>query len=392
MAAGRDLTVDLAELRTLRLRVQGLRAPFDASGPEVVRRFAAVQAQEFLPAQWGLAARVPEERRPDAATLAASLDDGEILRTHVLRPTWHFLHPDDARWIMEVSAERVYGASRTYIRRTGLEGETGARGLAIVAASLDGGHRTRAELSTALEAGGMPLTGLAFTYLLMLAELERVAISGANVGKQRTYAAFDERVPASAPRPREEALAELAARFIASRGPVTERDFAAWSGFTLGDARRAFADAADPQGLGSGRVEELDVDGAVHVVDAASVASLEPVEPVSDAAGRGPVVDLLQAYDEYIMGYAPPRSYLLPSGRSDPVHPEFPLHALVIDGTMAGRWAPVVEAKRARVRIVPWREFSRAEERALAASVAEVERFLGLPVTVEREPIPSPAG
>jgi hypothetical protein len=92
------------------------------------------------------------------------------------------------------------------------------------------------------------------------------------------------------------------------------------------------------------------------------------------------------------MGYAPPRSYLLPSGRSDPVHPEFPLHALVIDGTMAGRWAPVVEAKRARVRIVPWREFSRAEERALAASVAEVERFLGLPVTVEREPIPSPAG
>jgi hypothetical protein len=389
VAEGRDLTVDLAELRRLRLRVQGLRAPFDASGPEVVRRFAAVQAQEFLPAQWGLAARVPEARRPDAATLAAALDAGEILRTHVLRPTWHFLHPDDARWIMEVSAERVYGASRTYIRRTGLEDETGTRGLAIVAASLEDGHRTRAELSAALEAGGVPLTGLAFTYLLMLAELERVAISGANAGKQRTYAAFDERVPPSTPRPREEALAELAARFIASRGPVTERDFAAWSGFTLGDARRAFADAADPQGLGRGRIEQVDVDGSVHVVDAASVASLEPAEPPSDAARRGPVVDLLQAYDEYIMGYAPPRSYLLPAGRSDPVHPEFPLHALAIDGTMAGRWAPVVEPKRARVRIVPWRELTRAEERSLAASVADVERFLGLPVAVEREPIPT---
>ncbi|MGW4928975.1 winged helix DNA-binding domain-containing protein [Agromyces sp. NPDC004153] len=379
--------MDLAELRTLRLHVQGLRAPFDASGPEVVRRFAAVQAQEFLPAQWGLAARVPDDRRPDAATLAAALDDGAILRTHVLRPTWHFLHPDDARWIMEVSAERVYGASRTYIRRLGIEGETATRGLELVAAALAGGHRTRAELGAALEAGGLPLTGLALTYLVMLAELERVAISGANAGKQRTYAAFDERVPPSAPRPREEALAELAARFIASRGPVTERDFAAWSGFTLGDARQAFADAADPEGLGGGRIEELDVDGVVHVLDAASVASLEPAEPVSDAAA--PVVDLLQAYDEYIMGYAPPRSYLQPPGRSDPVHPEFPLHALVIDGTMAGRWAPVVEAKRARVRIVPWREFTPAEERALAASVAEVERFLGQPVAVEREPIPS---
>lgn len=381
--------MDLAGLRELRLRVQGLRAPFDASAPEVVRRFAAVQAQEFLPAQWGLAVRVPTERRPDAATVAAALDAGEILRTHVLRPTWHFLHRDDARWIMEVSAERVYGASRTYLRRLGLEeGDTAKRGLALVAGSLDAGHRTRAELSAALEAGGLPLTGLAFTYLIMLAELERVAISGANAGRQRTYAAFDERVPASAPRPREEALAELAERFIASRGPVTERDFAAWSGFTLGDARAAFADAADAAGRGDGRIEQVDVDGTPHVLDAASVASLEPADSATDAAGRD-VVDLLQAYDEYIMGYAPPRSYLLPPGRSDPVRPEFPLHALAVDGIMAGRWAPVVEAKRARVRIVPWRELSRAEERSLAASVAEVERFLGMPVTVEHEPIPT---
>lgn len=378
--------MDLAGLRELRLRVQGLRAPFDASAPEVVRRFAAVQSQEFLPAQWGLAVRVAPARRPDAATVAAALDAGEILRTHVLRPTWHFLHPDDARWIMEVSAERVYGASRTYLRRLGLEGETATRGLALVAAALEDGHRTRAELSAALEAGGHPLTGLAFTYLIMLAELERVAISGSNAGKQRTYAAFDERVPPSAPRPRADALAELAARFIASRGPVTERDFAAWSGFTLGDARAAFADASDPAGRGGGRVERVDVDGTPHVLDAASVASLEPADPATDAGGRD-VVDLLQAYDEYIMGYAPPRSYLQPPGRSDPVRPEFPLHALSVDGVMAGRWAPVVEAKRARMRIVPWRELSPAEDRSLAASVSELERFLGVPVTVEHEPI-----
>jgi hypothetical protein len=51
---------------------------------------------------------------------------------------------------------------------------------------------------------------------------------------------------------------------------------------------------------------------------------------------------------------------------------------------MCGRWAPVVNTKRAAVRIVPWREFSPAEERSLAASVAEVERFFGTPVTVER--------
>jgi hypothetical protein len=62
----------------------------------------------------------------------------------------------------------------------------------------------------------------------------------------------------------------------------------------------------------------------------------------------------------------------------------------MVDGVMCGRWAPVVEARRARVRIVPWRTFSTAEERALAASVAEVEGFLGVPVTVEVEPSAAP--
>ena len=377
--------MDLRGLRELRLRVQGLRSPFDTTAPEVVRRFVAVQAQEFLPAQWGLAARVPLDRRPDAASVAAALDAGEILRTHVLRPTWHFLHPDDARWVMELSAERVHRANGTYYRRTGLEGATATRAMDVIATSLAGGHRTRAELADALEAGGLPKAGLSFTYVMIMAELERIAISGANAGKQRTYAAFDERVPPSPPRPRDEALAELAGRFIASRGPASERDFASWSGFTLGDTRQAFADAADR--AGGGRLEWIEVDGTPHVMDAASVAAVGGLVP--DAAGHD-VVDLLQAYDEYIMGYAPPRSYLLPAGRSDPVRPEFPLHAIVIDGVMVGRWAPVVEAKRARVRIVPWRAFTPGEERSLAASVAEVERFLGLPVTVEVEPIVAP--
>ena len=386
--------MELATLRELRLRVQGLRSPVDGSAPEVVRRFVAVQAQEFVPAQWGLAARVPHERRPDAAAVAAALDAGEILRTHVLRPTWHFLHPDDARWVLELSAERVHRSNATYYRRTGVGEPDAVRALDLVAASLAGGHRTRAELTAALDAGGMSKAGLGFTYLMMLAELDRIAISGANVGRQRTYAAFDERVPPSTPKPREEALAELAARYLAARGPATDRDFAAWSGFTLGDTRRAFADVADTAG---GRIETIDIDGATHWLDAATVAGSRTAAAVAATAGDGagagsetPVVDLLQAYDEYIMGYAAPRAYLQPPGRSTPETAEFPMHALVIDGMMCGRWAPVVEAKRARVRIVPWRRYSAAEERALAASVAEVERFLGVPVTVEVEASAAP--
>jgi hypothetical protein len=228
----------------------------------------------------------------------------------------------------------------------------------------------------------LTFTGLAFTYLLMLAELERVAISGANAGRQRTYADFDERVPASAPKPRDEALVELAGRFIRSRGPVTDRDFSAWSGFTLGDARQAFTAVVDGS---EGRVQTVEVEGATHWHDAEVTADAEAtMGPVGTDVAPG-IVDLLQAYDEYIMGYAAPRAYLQPAGRATPVIPEFPMHALAIDGVLAGRWAPSVQAKRAVVKVVPWRPFSPAEERSLEASVAEVERFLGVPVTVERD-------
>ena len=375
--------MDVATLRELRLRVQGLRGPFDASAPEVVRRFVAVQAQEFVPAQWGLAARVPREQRPVAASVAAAIDDGEILRTHVLRPTWHFLHRDDARWVLELSAERVHRANAMYYRRTGLEGADVARAMDLVAAALEGGHRTRAEIIAALEAGGMPKAGLGFTYVMLHAELERIAISGANAGRQRTYAAFDERVPSAPPRARDEALAELAARYLAARGPATDRDFAAWSGFTLGDTRQAFADAADRAGAHGGRIEQVDVDGVTHVLDAAAVGAASDRSSDDDAEAAG-VVDLLQAYDEYIMGYAAPRAYLLPDG-VDTLHAEFPLHALMIDGVMSGRWAPVVEAKRVRVRVVPWRRFTAREERGLETSVADLETFFGLPAAVEVE-------
>jgi len=360
----------------MRLRVQGLRAPADASAPAVVERFVAVQAQEYLPAQWGLAARVPVERRPDAASVAHAIDAGEILRTHVLRPTRHFVARADARWLMELSGPRVLQQQRSMLRSVGLDGEEGARGVGVVAGALEGGHRTRAELGEALGAAGFPQSGLGTISVLMRAELERVAISGASAGRQRTYAAFDERVPASPPRTREDALAELATRYLAARGPASDRDLASWSGFTLTDCRRAIADAVDGAG---GRLEAVDVDGTVHWFDA------EVIARTAGARDERGVVDLLQAYDEYIMGYAPPRDYLFPSGRVASTVPEFPLHAVAVDGVLAGRWAPVVDERRATLRLVPWREFTAAEEHSLGATVVDLERFLGVPVRLERD-------
>ncbi|GAA1518601.1 hypothetical protein BJ978_000867 [Agromyces terreus] len=378
--------MDLAALRDLRLRVQGLRQPPDASAPESVQRFGAVQAQEFVPAQWGLAQRIPVEDRPDAASTRADLDAGRILRTHVLRPTWHFLHPDDARWVLELSAERVHRANGSMYRSTGVEGDVATRALYVVVAAVAVGHRTRAELAGALAERDLPSKGVPLTYVLMLAELERLVISGANAGTQRTYAAFDERVPPSKPRDRADALAELAARYLASRGPATHRDFASWSGFTLTDSRRAFSDAVEQADAAGRPITTVDVDGVDHHVAA---SALEDASDSGSAASGAPRADLLQAYDEYIMGYAPPRAYLHRPGDAG-LHAEFPLHALMIDGVMVGRWAPPLATGAPKVRIVPWRRFTAPEQRALEASVTEFSRFHGADVSIAVEPETAP--
>ena len=71
-----------------RLRAQRLTgAPF-ATPAEAVAYSGAVQAQEYAEALWSLGLRV---RGATAAGVEAACDRGEILRTHVLRPTWHFV-------------------------------------------------------------------------------------------------------------------------------------------------------------------------------------------------------------------------------------------------------------------------------------------------------------
>lgn len=394
-----------AELRSRRLFAQGLRGPVIGDEPSggsrsgradataspppttpegVVARALAVQAQEYLPAQWGLAQRLPRPTRPDAAAVGGCIDEGAILRTHVLRPTWHFVVPADARWLLELSAPRVRQQMAGTIRKAGWDGEAGTRAVDVVAREVAGGHRTRGEIAEALVRAGLPKEGLLF--VLLIAELELVAISGASVGAQRSYAAFDDRVPATAPRVREEALAELVERALLTRGPATVRDLASWSGFPLRDVRAALVGASDRT---AGRIERIDDPDETELWHDAAVAAAWSArdEAIATAADDPARIDLLQGYDEYVMGHAMPRAYLQPPGIAAPIIPEFPLHAMLAGGTMIGRWAPVVQGRRATLRVVPWRAFTRPERRSLDERLDEVAAFLGMPSEVAIDPV-----
>src|SRR4029453_2313206 len=158
-------------LATQRLHEAGL-----PSAADVVRLLGCAQSQEYAHALWSLGMRTTGLR---AAEVQAEFDRGDFLRTHILRPTWHFVAAEDIRWILEVTASRVQKLNQAIYRQQGLDPATLDHGGAVIAEELRGGrYRTRAELGQALADRGLRSQGIGLAYIVMNAELQGVICSG----------------------------------------------------------------------------------------------------------------------------------------------------------------------------------------------------------------------
>ncbi len=356
--------MDHALVARWRLANQLVAAPTAGAAAGVVARLAAVQAQDLLPSAWSIAQRAGGLAHAD---VSAELDAGAVLRTHVLRPTWHAVAPADVRWLLRATAPRVQRANQALYRRRGLDDDARAGTRRAMAAALaDGRHRTRAELSDALSRAGYVLDGLGLGLAIMDGELEGVLVSGVAEGRQQTYALLDERAPGVDGRTREEALAELARRYVATRGPATVDDLAAWASMTLTEARTAVGAVAD----------EL-----LRVEDDGVTWWHGPGEPPE--ADDGPRADLVQAYDELVMSYLRTRSAITGDAALLTRGGGAPRHWLLVDGRAAARWAYRRDARGRPTRLVvrPLRAWSLEERAAIDDAVAAFGRFVGVDLT-----------
>ena len=173
-----------------------------------------------------------------------------------MRPTWHFVTPDDIRWMLELTAPRVRRVMSHYYRREELDAALLTRAASILERVLGSGdHLTRAELGVHLARAGVTAKGVRLAMITMHAELEGLICSGAYRGKQLTYALLAERAPRSRRLSRDAALAELTRRFFTSHAPATQRDFAWWSGLSIADAKR---------GLEINRARQAVIDGRTY--------------------------------------------------------------------------------------------------------------------------------
>lgn len=329
---------------------------------EVVAWQGAVQAQDYAGAKWALGLRV---QGADDAAVERAFTAGAILRTHVMRPTWHFVIPADIRWLLALTAPRVNIINGTMYRQLELDEALFARSNRVIAEALAGGqYLTRVELGAVLRQAGIVAEGMRLGYIVHRAELDAVVCSGPRRGKQFTYALLDERAPQTKTLARDEALAELTRRYFTSHGPAMAQDFAWWSGLTLADVRKGLDTVKDSL------VAETVGDQTYW---------LSPDRPVVKAPSS--TAYLLPNYDEYLVSYRDSRPAF------EPKYAELFMlrnvafsHFVVVDGRVVGSWKRTFRKKTAVITLRLFEPLSEAQFQAIHAAAEGYGSFLGLPV------------
>jgi winged helix DNA-binding protein len=342
-----------ARIAAQRVENHRLARPRSSKPSEIVAWFGAMQAQDYAAAKWAIGLRMADGVT-DAA-IERVLDDGAILRTHLMRPTWHFVAAADIQWMLELTAPRVHRALAWGHGRLGLNAASLRRATTIIERSLTReGGLTRVEIGQRLARAGMPIKGVRLAFVCIHAELERVICSGPRRGRESTYALLATRAPRPTRISRDEALAELVRRYFQSHGPATIRDFVWWSGLTTADAKR---------GLDIARAQPVAIDGRTYWT----------VGRPRSRRTRPSAVHLLPIYDEYLVAYRDLEA--VPRGKAfSGVLPQ----AIVADGQVAGTWKGVRNGNEIVVQVTTGRTLTAVERRALADATARYGRFLEL--------------
>lgn len=326
---------------------------------EVVAWLGAIQAQEYGGATWSLGLRM---QHPSNDLIEQAFTAGSILRTHLMRPTWHFVTPADIRWMLELTAPRVNAVNAYMYRQLELDEALLSRSNALIGAALEGGrHLTRAELGAVLAQAGIVAKGMRLGYIVHRAELDAVVCSGPRRGKQFTYALLAERAPQARVLQRDEALAELTRRYYTGHGPATIHDFVWWSGLTSADAKAGLA-------LVASALSHEVIDGQTYYF----AAQEQPVPERSKAAF------LLPTYDEFLISFAK-----FEQSRRDSHDNSQPLvfdSTIVIDGQIVGSWRRTFQQGTVVIERALVAPLADDDEEALAAAGQRYADFVGMPV------------
>ncbi|MDQ3707027.1 MAG: winged helix DNA-binding domain-containing protein [Chloroflexota bacterium] len=355
----------MAELDIARRRLysQGLAGGGFERPEEVVGWMGAVQAQDYPAAKWALGLRLRGAVDDDVERAFA---EGTILRTHVMRPTWHFVLPADIRWLLALTGPRVNAVDASNYRTLQLDEALFARSHNVLAKALEGGQQlTRPELGATLQQAGINTQdSRRLAHIMMRAELDGVVCSGARRGAQFTYALLDERAPRARRLERDEALAELTLRYFRSHGPAQVKDLVWWSGLTTGDIKAG--------------IEMVKSHLAYETIEGRTYwfAESTPFE-----SAPSPTAYLLPNFDEYSVAYRDRSALVDPSSeKQDPQDSFYLGNLIVIDGKVVGSWKRTFSRGALVITTQLITRLNEVQKEAIAAAANKYGAFLGMPV------------
>ena len=345
-------------LASLRIYNQHISAPDFKKPEDVVKYMVAMQAQDYAGAKWAVGLRM---KNINENVIEQAISEGKILRTHLLRPTWHFVSPHDIRWILTLTAPRINAINAALSKKFELTDASFAKSNDVLANALQGNKQlTRPELVTVFEQAGIATNDLRFTLLLMRAELDQVICSGARVGKQFTYALLDDRAPAAAPLPHDEALTKLALGYFTSRGPATVHDFAYWSGLTVSDA-----------GIGL----ENNKSQLIHeTIEGKTYWMSNNTEFLVSSKTSA---YLLPAFDEFAIAYKERKALINPLYLKQALHVVFD-PAIVVNDQVVGTWRRTIRKNTVDINLNLFGKLNKTQTKAVDMAVARYKKFLFL--------------
>ncbi len=348
----------LSQLGKMRLAGQQIALHEMKTPQQLVEWMGAMQAQDYNMAKWAVGLRLNNCTEKD---VEAALDKGTVLRTHILRPTWHFVSSKDIYWMLDLTAPRLLTSLKSRHHQLGLTEKIFIKSNNIIERALiKERHLTRDELVYHLQAARIDTAQEKKLHLLFRAELNGIICSGPKKGKELTYALLQQRVTQPKKIEREEALAKLALKYFSSHGPATVQDFAWWSGLSLTDARHG-VEMQKTKLL----CEKID-DDTYWFSSSLNISSTKK----SNAF-------LLPAFDEFLISYKNRQAVIDMEGHSKAVSSNgifWPI--IVINGLVAGKWKRTVE----KDKVVIEKEFftlqPKSNERLLKHAETAFKNFL----------------
>lgn len=353
------------EIANYRLASQKLFKTIPETPEEIVQHLGAVQAQDYAMAKWAIGSRCDATEK----VIEGAINSAKIIRTHILRPTWHFVVADDIHWMLALSAPQVKRFTASASKKYDFDAKKLDQINAKIEKLLTGNnHLTRDEIMQELDIKRSSAQDFLSAVIMMNAELDGLVCNGKMKGKQITYALLEERVP----KPtiilsKEEALVKLAKRYFESHGPATLLDFSWWSGFSPTTIKLAIHSIES-------ELNSVEIDNQKYWFG----TDLPHLHNFRES------VHFLPAFDEILISYKTREASILLEHQSKAFTRNGIFKPIILEnGKVIGTWKRTIKKDKTKIETQFFAALDRTKEGTIFEAIKPFENYLETRISIE---------